>query len=55
MIYDDLAKSHKGIANFYTVDFENGIGLVNEYGVVDAPTVLFYKSGKLVNQINPLY
>ena len=49
MIYDDLAKSYTGVANFYTVDFENEIGLVNEYGVVDVPTILFYKSGKLVD------
>jgi len=37
------------VANFYTVDFENEIGLVNEYGIVDVPTILFYKSGKLVD------
>jgi thioredoxin 1 len=49
MIYDDLAKSYKGVANFYTVDFENESGLVNEYGVMDVPTILFYKSGKLVD------
>jgi thioredoxin 1 len=49
MIYDDLAKSYKGMANFYTVDFENEAALVDEYGVVDVPTILFYKSGKLVD------
>ena len=49
MIYDDLAKSYKGMANFYTVDFENEPALVDEYGVVDVPTILFYKSGKLVD------
>jgi thioredoxin 1 len=49
LIYDDLARSYKGMANFYTVDFENEAALVNEYGVVDVPTILFYKSGKLVD------
>jgi thioredoxin 1 len=49
MIYDDLAKSYKGMANFYTVDFENEAALVDEYGVLDVPTILFYKSGKLVD------
>ena len=49
MIYDDLAKSYKGMANFYTVDFENEAALVHEYGVMDVPTILFYKSGKLVD------
>src|SRR5882757_543487 len=49
MIYDDLAKSYKGMANFYTVDFEKEAALVDEYGVLDVPTILFYKSGKLVD------
>ena len=49
MIYDDLAKSYNGMANFFTVDYENEISLVNEYGVAEVPTILFYKSGKLVD------
>src|SRR5437764_13696869 len=49
MIYDDLAKNYNGLANFYTVDFEKEIALVNEYGVTEVPTILFYKGGKLVD------
>lgn len=49
MIYDDLAKSYNGTVNFYTVDFESEGALVNEYGVMEAPTILFYKNGKLVD------
>ncbi len=49
MIYDDLAKSYNGLVNFYTVDFENEGGLVTEYGVMEAPTILFYKNGKLID------
>ncbi len=49
MIYDDLAKSYNGKANFYTVDFENEAALVTQYGVVESPTILFYKDGILVD------
>ena len=49
MIYDDLAKTYKGLVNFYTVDFENEVALVDEYGVSDVPTILFYKGGKLID------
>lgn len=51
MIYDDLAKSYKGIANFHTVDFENEVALVNEYGVVEVPTILFFKGGKMIDHV----
>lgn len=49
MIYDDLANSYKGMVNFYTVDFENESALANEFGIMEAPTILFYKSGKLID------
>jgi thioredoxin len=49
MIYDDLAKSYNGTANFFTIDFETEILLVNKYGVREVPTILFYKNGKLVD------
>ena len=51
MIYDDLAKSYKGIANFHTIDFENEVALVNEYGVAEVPTILFFKAGKVIDHV----
>lgn len=51
MIYDDLAKSYKGIANFLTVDFENEAALVTEYGVMEVPTILFFKGGKIIDHV----
>ena len=51
MIYNDVAKSYTGIANFHTVDFENEMALVNEYGVTEVPTILFFKSGKVIDHI----
>lgn len=49
MIYDDVAKSYDGMANFYTVDFESETALVSEYGIRESPTILFYKNGELVD------
>ncbi|MEP7111552.1 MAG: thioredoxin domain-containing protein [Ferruginibacter sp.] len=49
LIYNDLAKSYKGMANFFTVDFEMEQALNSEYGVREVPTILFFKSGKLID------
>ena len=49
MIYKDLAKAYKGMADFHTVDFENELSLVQEYGVAEVPTILFFKSGKMID------
>lgn len=51
MIYDDLAMSYKGIANFHTVDFENEEALVSEYGIMEVPTILFFKSGRMIDHV----
>src|SRR5438045_3483024 len=49
MIYEDLAKSYKGSANFFTVDAEEEIHLGKEYGINEIPTILFFKSGKVID------
>ena len=48
-VYNDLAKSYNGVVNFYTVDVEKERGLKSEYGVMDIPTILFFKSGKIID------
>ena len=49
MIYNDLAKSYNGTANFYTVNFEEESALSKELGVMEAPTILFFKGGQLID------
>ncbi len=49
MIYDDLANAYKGAANFFTVDVEEEIHLGKEYGIIEIPTILFFKSGKVID------
>jgi len=51
MIYDDLARSYKGSANFYTVDVEKEAGLNSEYGISELPTILFFKAGEVIDHI----
>ena len=48
-VYNDLAKAYNGVVNFYTVDVEKEAGLDTEYGVMDIPTILFFKSGKVID------
>lgn len=48
-VYNDLAKAYNGVVNFYTVDVEKEAGLDTEYGVMDIPTILFFKSGKIID------
>jgi thioredoxin 1 len=50
-IYEELATSYKGQANFFTVDVEKETGLDDEYGVMELPTILFFKSGKVIDHL----
>ena len=49
MIFDDLAKSYNGTADFYAVNFEKEKSLSKELGVMEAPTILFFKNGQLID------
>jgi thioredoxin 1 len=48
-IYNDLAKSYKGIVNFFTVDVEDEKGIEKEYSIMELPTILFFRSGKIID------
>ena len=50
-IYEELAASYKGLASFYTVDVETEKGLDSEYGIQELPTILFFKSGRVIDHI----
>ena len=45
-LYNELAKSYKGVVHFYSIDVEKMNGLEKEYGVLDFPTILFFKIRK---------
>ena len=48
-VYSDLVNTYSNVASFYTVDVEEEAGLDQEYGVMEIPTILFFKSGKIVD------
>lgn len=48
-VYNELASVYDGVVDFYTVDVDKDRGLDAEYGVNDIPTILFFKSGKIVD------
>lgn len=48
-IYEELAKSYKGAANFFYIDVEEEIGVDKDYGVMEFPTILFFKNGEVID------
>ena len=50
-IYEELAKSYNGQANFFTVDVEKESGIDRDYGVVEFPTILFFRSGDIIDHV----
>lgn len=53
-MYEELANSYLGQAKFYTVDVEKETGIDSEYGVMEIPTILFFKSGKIIDHVTGL-
>jgi thioredoxin 1 len=53
-IYEELAKSYKGQANFFIVDVEQVAGIGQEYGVIEVPTILFFRSGEIIDHLTGL-
>ena len=49
MIYDDLSIVYDGSANFYTVDIEEEKRLSKAFGIMEVPTILFFRNGELID------
>ncbi len=49
LIFEELAKSYYGSANFYTVNFEEEKKLSTELGVMEVPAILFFRNGELID------
>lgn len=48
-VYKDVASSYRGVVNFFIVDVEHEKGLDEMYGVIELPTILIFKKGKVVD------
>ena len=53
-IYEELAKSYKGMVNFFNIDIEKESGIDKEYGIIEVPTILFFKGGQIVDHVSGL-
>ena len=42
------------MVNFFTIDVERETGIDKEYGVIEFPTILFFKQGKIVDHVSGL-
>ena len=53
-IYEELARSYKGQAKFFTIDIEKEPGIDLEFGVMELPTILFFRRGEVIDHITGL-
>lgn len=49
--YEDLARSYKGVADFFSVDVEQEAGIDKEFGVLEFPTILFFRNGEMIDHV----
>ena len=50
-LIDDLAKEYTGKMKIGKVDVDTNPRIATEYGVMSIPTIVFFKKGKLMNQL----
>jgi thioredoxin 1 len=50
-VYEELCKCYHGIADFFSIDVEQESGMEKEYGVLELPTILFFKNGELIDHV----
>jgi thioredoxin len=48
-VYEDLARSYLGMADFFSIDVEQEAGIEKEFGIQEFPTILFFRSGELID------
>ena len=48
-VYNDLENAYQGTVRFYTIDVDNEKDLDKEFGIMELPTILFFKDGKLID------
>ena len=50
-IVDELAKEYAGKMKIGKVDVDTNPKVATEYGVMSIPTIIFFKKGKVMNQL----
>ncbi len=50
-LIDELAKEYKGKMKIGKVDVDTNPKIATDYGVMSIPTIIFFKKGKVMNQL----
>jgi thioredoxin 1 len=50
-VYEELSRSYKGMADFFSIDVEQESDIAKELGVREIPTILFFRDGKVVDYV----
>lgn len=53
-IFKDLSKTYKEQVDFFTVDIEKQPDISKRYGIVEIPTILFFRAGEIVDHVKGL-
>lgn len=53
-VYEELASTYKDTAKFFTIDAEKNKTAMHEYGVMEIPTILFFKNGEVIDYVSGL-
>jgi len=51
-IVDELAKEYSGKMKIGKVDVDSNSALASKYGVMSIPTLIFFKGGKIMDQVS---
>ena len=50
-VYNQVAGSYSSSAGFYSVDVDSNPELKEQFGVMELPTVLFFRNGNLIDYV----
>jgi thioredoxin-like negative regulator of GroEL len=48
-MYNELAKSYKGVVSFFMIDADVEKDLYHQYRIMELPTILFFRNGFLID------
>ena len=50
-MYQELAKTYKGKVHFFFVDTDKDKDLYQQFGIIELPTILFFRKGQLIDHV----
>ena len=50
-LYKELGDFYKGTANFYEIDVEREKGVDTDFGIMEYPTILFFRRGQVIDHV----